>query len=53
MVDVTRRALKGCGWAPKLLKLKFPKALGVAQAWGITCAVECARAHTEYFGTPG
>ena len=51
VVDVTRRALKKfAGLGAEIVEIKVPQSAGVlAQAWGTTCAVECARAHTEYF----
>jgi amidase len=51
VVDVTRHALDalaelGC----EIVEVEVPQGARVlAEAWGLTCGVECARAHTEHF----
>lgn len=51
VVDVTRRALRQLAdLGAQVIEIEVPpSAETLAQAWGITCAVECAQAHAEYY----
>ena len=51
VVDVTRRALRQLAdLGAQVIEIEVPQSAKVlAEAWGITCGVECAKAHTDYF----
>lgn len=50
-VNVTRRALRQLvELGAQVIELKIPQSARVlAEAWSITCGVECASAHADYF----
>ena len=53
VVSVTQRALRQLAdLGAQVIEVEIPNSAKVlAEAWGITCGVECARAHATYFPT--
>ena len=53
VVSVTQRALRQLAdLGAQVIEVEIPRSAKVlADAWGITCGVECARAHANYFPT--
>ena len=51
VVSVTQRALRQLtDLGAQVIEVEIPHSAKVlAEAWGITCGVECARAHADYF----
>ena len=51
VVSVTQRALRQLAdLGAQVIEVEIPRSAKVlAEAWGITCGVECARAHADYF----
>jgi amidase len=51
VVSVTQRALRQLAdLGAQVIEVEIPHSAKVlAEAWGITCGVECARAHADYF----